>query len=204
MILNLAILLFSVSVHESAHGWMAEKFGDTTARYQGRITLNPIPHIDLVGSIIFPVMLSIMGAPVFGWAKPVQVNPYNLRNRRKAWIYIAAAGPVSNLLIALVSLVIFHIYKAAVPLDPRHPGVIFIFLFGMVGLNVILAIFNLMPIPPLDGSKILEGTLKGDALRAYEKIAPYGMIIFMVVFFSGIFDRIARPVMDFVVYLMLS
>ena len=198
-VLYLAILLFSVSVHESAHGWMAEKFGDTTARFQGRITLNPVHHIDLVGSIILPLILHFSGAPIFGWAKPVQVNPYNLRNRRKAWVYIAAAGPASNLLIAIISFIVFHIYKAAGYPGPRF---IFTFLTSMVLLNVLLAVFNLMPIHPLDGSKILEGTLRGEALRNYEKLAPYGMIIFVVVIFSGVFNAIANPILHFVIGLL--
>lgn len=200
-VINIAVLLFSVSVHESAHGWMAEKFGDYTARDQGRITLNPIKHIDLFGSIIVPVALALLKAPVFGWAKPVQVNPYGLRNRRKAWMYIAAAGPISNLILATISAIVFiflrrlHIVSLELLLQV---------LFLMVIINVILAIFNLMPVPPLDGSKILESTLRGEALRTFEKIQPYGMIIFILIIYTGIFDKISTPVMNLVIRFLFT
>ena len=108
-VIQIAMLLFAVSVHESAHGWMAERFGDPTARMQGRITLSPIAHIDLIGSIIFPVILAILHTPDFGWAKPVIVNPYNLRNYRRATIFISAAGPGSNIITASIGIGIFLI-----------------------------------------------------------------------------------------------
>ncbi|MCP5048710.1 MAG: site-2 protease family protein [bacterium] len=194
-IINIAVILFSLSVHESAHAWMAEKFGDPTGRNQGRITLNPIPHIDPIGTVVFPIILMIVGAPVFGWAKPVMVDPRNLRNPRVAHMYIAAAGPISNLILGTIGTVVFLLLKQAGP----PPQFIALFLLYFIIINVILAVFNLMPIPPLDGSWILEGMLKGQALYQYQKIKPYGIIIFIVVIYTGIFDRIASPVVQFVI-----
>lgn len=207
-VISIAVLLFSVSLHEAAHGWMAEKFGDPTARYQGRITLNPIKHIDPIGSVILPVILVVVHSPfVFGWAKPVLVDPYALRNRRKAWLYIAAAGPLSNLLLATISVILFKVFFPPQYLllngQALHSSLPFIILLTAIQLNVILAVFNLMPIPPLDGSKILESQLRGQALRTFEKIQPYGPIIFLLVIMTHLFDYIARPVINLVYRIIL-
>ncbi len=205
-VVHVGVLLFAVSVHESAHGWMAEKFGDPTARNQGRITLNPIAHIDLVGSIIFPIILYYTSGFVFGWAKPVMVNPYNLRDPRRADIYISAAGPVSNLIAAFVGTVIFLLLKrVAIGLlgGPDGLHIVGMILFYSVIINVILAIFNLIPVPPLDGSHILEDLLKGDALYNYQKIKPYGFIILILIIFTGIFGKIAFPILSIVQNILL-
>ena len=146
--IQLLVILLALSVHESAHAWMAERFGDPTGRLQGRISLNPIAHIDPIGTIIFPVMLAIIGAPVFGWAKPVQVNPFNLRNPRKDSIYIAAAGPVSNIIMAIGGIVVFIILKQAgivgsIYVTSRSAEAITILLLNLILINIFLAIFNL-------------------------------------------------------------
>lgn len=197
------VVLFALSVHESAHAWMAERFGDPTGRIQGRITLNPIAHIDPIGTIIFPVILAFAGAPVFGWAKPVMVNPYNLRNPKKDGIYIAAAGPVSNLILAFSGIVVFLILKHSGIISLSYAGskgveAIIILLFNLILINIFLAIFNLLPIPPLDGSRILEGVLEGEALRTFKKIEPYGFVILIAVIYLNIFNIIARPVINLV------
>jgi Zn-dependent protease len=191
IVVQFATVLFAISIHESAHAWAADKFGDPTARLQGRITLNPIAHIDLIGTIIFPILLAVIGAPVFGWAKPVMVNPYNLRNRRRDGMFISAAGPVSNVLVAMGTIVVFLALKnthllTLVPL--------FTILIYLIIINIYLAIFNLIPIPPLDGSGILEGLLKGDALNTYEKIKPYGFLILLLVIYLHLLDYIADPI----------
>lgn len=206
-VIQIAVLLFAVSIHESAHGWMAEKFGDSTARVQGRISLNPIRHIDPIGSVVFPIILAIMGAPVFGWAKPVQVNPYNLRNPRKANVYIAAAGPGSNIIAAGAAIALFLLLRSfgVVMVDLLRTGITFggsapiltIILFYFIIINVYLTIFNLIPIPPLDGSGIVEGFLHGEALRTYMKIRPYGMIILFGLLYLGVFRMIATPILTF-------
>jgi Zn-dependent protease len=195
VIVQFLVVLFAISVHESAHAWAADKFGDPTARLQGRISLNPIAHIDLLGTIIFPLLMALMHAPVFGWAKPVMVNPYNLRNRRRDGMFIAAAGPVSNLLVGSVSILVFLLIRDTALI--RSIPVLTILLY-LIMINVYLAIFNLIPIPPLDGSGILEGMLTGEALSVYERIKPYGFIILLAIIYLNVLDFIARPILALV------
>lgn len=194
IIIQIAVVLFSLSVHESAHAWAADKLGDPTSRLQGRITLNPIPHIDIVGTILLPLVLAITGQPIFGWAKPVIVNPYNLRNHLKDGMFIAAAGPFSNLVTATVGIIIFLLFKAII-----LKSILFSFLvISLIFVNIILAVFNLIPVPPLDGSRILKGMLRGDALQNFQKIEPYGFIILIVILYAGVLDYIARPILNLV------
>jgi Zn-dependent protease len=151
LILSVAVTIVSVSFHEFAHGYAAYLQGDMTAKHEGRLTVNPAAHLDLVGSLLVPFLLIASGAPAFGWAKPVPYNPYNLRNRRWGELAVAAAGPISNLLLALAFAAIARAVGEASPF--------FEFAFVVVLVNVALALFNLMPVPPLDGSKILGGLL---------------------------------------------
>jgi Zn-dependent protease len=201
-VIQFATVLFAISIHEAAHGWMANLFGDPTAKNQGRVTLNPIAHIDLVGTIIFPLLLIAMGAPVFGWAKPVMVNPYNLRNPRRDHMFIAAAGPGSNILASISAIIIFIVLKRLNIITLNNPGIIALILFYLIIINIFLALFNLIPIPPLDGSGILEGLLKGQALESYQKIKPYGFIILIVIIYAGFLDILARPILNFVIGLL--
>ncbi len=192
IIIQFAVVLFAISIHESAHAWVADRCGDPTARRMGRVTLNPIAHIDLFGTIIFPILLAIMGAPVFGWAKPVMVNPNNFRNRRRDGMLVSAAGPVSNLLVSLA--VIFLLLAFFQPLmASTNPTLLLLIKIAtyLIMINIFLAVFNLIPIPPLDGSGILEGLLRGDALDAYEKIKPYGFFILIFIMYTRGFDKIA-------------
>jgi Zn-dependent protease len=191
IVVQFAVVLFALSVHESAHAWTADKFGDPTARLMGRVTLNPLAHIDLIGTIIFPIMLAVIGAPVFGWAKPVMVNPNNLRNRRRDGMLVSAAGPVSNLLVAGATILVFLALKGTGLL--ASPPLFTILLFLII-INIYLAVFNLIPIPPLDGSGVLEGMLKGGALRAFEAIRPYGFFILLLIIYSHLLDFIADPI----------
>ena len=204
-VIQFATVMFAISIHEAAHGWMAYKFGDPTAKNQGRVTLNPIAHIDPIGTIIFPLLLILMGAPVFGWAKPVMVNPYNLRNPRRDHMFIAASGPAANIIASLGAIILFLLLKrfGVVNIMDPNPSVITLILIYLVIINIFLAIFNLIPIPPLDGSGILEGLLKGEALEAYQKIKPYGFIILLVVIYAGVLDIIARPIMSWVMGILL-
>ena len=205
IIIQFGVVLFAISIHESAHAWMADKFGDPTAKNQGRITLNPIAHIDLIGTIIFPLLLAIAGGPVFGWAKPVMVNPYNLRNPRRANIFISAAGPGSNVISAFAGIVLFLILKnMGVFKGSVGSGIeilLYIFFFFII-INIYLAIFNLIPIPPLDGSGILDGVLKGEALYQYQKIKPYGFIILLIIIYIGVLDVIAHPIISFILNIL--
>jgi Zn-dependent protease len=201
-VIQFAVVLFAISIHEAAHGWMANFFGDPTAKLQGRITLNPIAHIDLVGTIIFPLLLIAMGAPVFGWAKPVMVNPYNLRNPKRDHMYIAAAGPGANIIASVVTIIIFIVLKRLNIISLMNPGIIALILFYLIVINVFLAIFNLIPIPPLDGSGIIEGLLKGQALESYQKIKPFGFIILIVIIYAGFLDILARPILNFIINIL--
>jgi len=206
IIIQFAVVLFAISVHESAHGWMANKFGDPTAKLQGRITLNPIAHIDLIGTIIFPIFLAIIGAPVFGWAKPVMVNPYNLKNPRKDGMFISAAGPISNIISGFVGIVIFLILKSFGIVSLYTGGAIEVLsyiLYFFIIINIFLAIFNLIPIPPLDGSGIIEGLLHNEALEMYLKIKPYGFLILLIIIYTNLLNIIANPIIS-IIYRILS
>jgi len=197
-IISLFVVLFAITVHEASHGWAALKMGDPTAFHMGRISLNPIHHIDPIGTILLPLILIIMGAPPFGWAKPVPVNPLNLRNPRRDNLLISAAGPLSNFIVAFIAFLIIKIFIA---LDPsllygrigsfsNLLSPIITILYYTVLINVILAIFNLIPIPPLDGSGVLMGLISEEAAEKYEQIRPYGFLILLVLIMTGIIGRI--------------
>ncbi|MEK7607914.1 MAG: site-2 protease family protein [Patescibacteria group bacterium] len=180
-IFSLIVLLFSVVIHEVSHGYAALFLGDRTAEYEGRLTLNPIKHIDLVGTIILPaISLSLPGSFLFGWAKPVPYNPYNLRNQRWGEAMVAAAGPLSNILLALIFglFIRFYIIPAGMLFEA-----VSVICQVIVAVNITLAIFNLIPIPPLDGSKILTSILPRSFIRirqSIERIGFLGVIIFLL------------------------
>jgi len=190
IIIQIFALLFAITVHEAAHGWAALKLGDPTAYSLGRVTLNPIAHIDLMGTILLPAMLILMGAHPFGWAKPVPVNPMNLRNPRRDNLIISAAGPLANLALALGAFVIIQIIKAASPALLFRVSGLFLILYSILIINIILAIFNMIPLPPLDGSGVLLGFLSPEAAQKYEQITPYSFFIIMILVMTGIIGRI--------------
>lgn len=194
-IILLFVLLFAITVHEASHGWAAFKMGDPTAYNLGRVTLNPVPHIDPIGTVLVPVMLAVMGFPFFGWAKPVPVNPLNLRNPRRDNLIISAAGPISNMTVAFIAFFGVIILKTFTSgfLSPNPQtsvnyltsGIFFILYYTIV-INVILATFNLIPIPPLDGSGVLLGLISDEAAQKYEQIRPFGFIIIILLWITGI------------------
>jgi Zn-dependent protease len=187
---QLAVLIISVMAHEVAHGAAAYAFGDPTAKNQGRLTLNPLKHIDLFGSIILPLLLFLTNSGfLFGWAKPVPYNPYNLRNRRLGEFCVAIAGILTNFIIAIVFAVIIH-YAGALHLSPPT----LLLLAYIVILNITLGVFNLVPVPPLDGSKILFTLIpyRYEAqLIALEKYGLYIVIVF-IIFFGWIISDIVN------------
>lgn len=200
-------LIYSIIIHEYAHGWMADQLGDPTAKHSGRLTLNPIPHIDLMGSIFLPLFLIISGSGfIIGWAKPVPFNPYNLKDQKYGPLKIALAGPAANLIIALffgMILRFFPIISNFLNL-PIANLTIFIQLIALVvQLNLLLMIFNLLPIPPLDGSKILLTFLPDRHKEAFYRFEQFGIIIiFLSVFF--LFDYIILPILNFLFYLIIG
>ena len=199
------VLLFSLSFHESAHAWMAWKLGDDTAKNLGRVSLNPIVHIDPIGTLLFPLIQIFTNVPLLGWAKPTPYNPANFRrdvSMRKGHMLVAAAGPVSNFILALVFtgilIVIFRLRLV-------QSGDDFLFHLVTLGiqLNVLLAVFNLLPIPPLDGSKVASFGLPGDLGERYDRVVgPYGFMILMLLLISGAFGYVVWPVQRFIVGLL--
>jgi len=191
-IFQILILIFSVVVHEVSHGYAALMQGDVTAKYAGRLTLNPIKHLDPVGSVILPFLLSLIpGGLMFGWAKPVPYNPYNLRNKRWGEVIVAVAGPASNLVIAAVFGLLIR-YSQYLNL-----GKSFVELSVIVVLtNIVLAIFNLMPIPPLDGSKILFGLFPKQTLKLQQFFSKYSLI-FLLIFIFFVWEYMT-PIIIFV------
>lgn len=186
-VFSLIVLLFSVVIHELAHGSVAYSLGDPTAKYQGRLTLNPIKHLDPFGSVILPLLLLIVTGgqgPIFGWAKPVPVNPHNFRDQKWGSLKVALAGPLSNLSLALL----FGLLIRFIPLSFFNlmPGTLLIFSF-IVQINIILALFNLLPIPPLDGHWILFYFLPESFYNMKAFLQQYGVfILILIIFFGGL------------------
>ena len=189
--IQFAVLILSLSVHEAAHAWSAERLGDTTARMLGRVSLNPAVHVDPIGTILFPLIGMLSGAPIFGWAKPVPVNTVNLRgNWKQKFMLIAAAGPASNLVLATIGALVLGVLRGA---SLSTSDTVQAFLVAMVELNVLLAVFNMIPLPPLDGGNVLAGVLRGNVADMYERIRPYGFLILYGLMFSGILWRVIGP-----------
>lgn len=183
-------LLFAITVHEAAHGYVARMFGDHTAAMLGRITLNPIKHIDLIGTIIMPVALWVMsgGAFTFGYAKPVPVNMRNLRNPRQDMVWVAVAGPISNLVMALLwAIVLFALVKLGI--GGTLAKFLGVMAYSGIWINVILMVFNLLPLPPLDGGRVLAGLLPPKAAMAFDKIEPYGFFILVGLLVTRVLDN---------------
>src|SRR3954470_10888074 len=171
----MVVLLFSLTVHEMAHAWSADRLGDPTARLLGRVSLNPLVHADLIGTIVFPLIAMVSGAPLLGWAKPVPVNLRYLRHPRRDYMVVAAAGPASNLILALFAALLL----AIVPITPQTLGEptvsvpVAAILSRLMALNVLLAVFNMIPIPPLDGGNVLAGVLPPNLAEVFNKLRPY-------------------------------
>jgi Zn-dependent protease len=195
-------LIFAIVFHEVAHGWMARALGDPTAHQMKRLTLNPVRHVDPIGTIVLPGILALLKAPVFGWAKPVPVNKWMLRNPRFGMMAVAAAGPASNLILAGVAAVAVGLLLrpyAGLEEPSGLTAFVVLNLFNFIAINIFLALFNLLPIPPFDGSHIVEGLLPRSWAGAYEKLRPLGfpvIILLLIVLPSAIpgFDPVGKIV----------
>jgi len=188
-IFSIVVLIISVVIHEVSHGYVAYLQGDPTAKYQGRLTLNPIKHLDLFGSFIVPTISFMLGGFIFGWAKPVPYNPYNVRNQKWGELFIAIAGPASNIAIALIFALVLRLLSETTGLSSAVVQGFALVIF----VNIILAVFNMIPIPPLDGSKILSAFLPPDIQQSYRSFEGYGfMFVLVFIFlFSGIIFSIS-------------
>jgi Zn-dependent protease len=197
---QIVVLIFSIVFHEYAHGRAALWRGDTTAKEHGRLTLNPLPHIDLFGSILLPLFLIVTHAPVlFAWAKPVPINPLRFKDIKKDLAIVGASGPVSNLFLAVAAAVVFRLSFGI----SEEPNALHQFLVLIVLINLVLACFNLIPIPPLDGSRIAVGLLQDDLAKQYLKMERYGMLIIFGFLFFGLFEFILWPLVRFL-FIMLA
>ena len=205
-------LVFAIVFHEVAHGWVANRLGDPTARNAGRLTLNPLPHIDLFGTIIMPLLLFLLtnGRMVFGYAKPVPINPYNFRDPKKGMALSSIAGPGVNLVMAVAFAVLLRVvlplFEAFLPRSVWEwfaMPTTMMFAYGVI-INVVLAILNLVPIPPLDGSRVVYWLLPPEQGRAYYRLEPYGTMILLFLIGFGMLGRIIWPVIRPIIALLLG
>ncbi len=190
------VLLFSLTVHETAHAWTADRLGDPTARLLGRVSLNPVVHADPIGTVVFPLLGMLSGMPLIGWAKPVPVNISRLRRGPRDYVLVAAAGPASNLVLAVAASALLALmpYAPIVVGGAQVSAPILALLTRALYLNVLLAVFNMLPIPPLDGGNVLGGVLpRSVAVRYDALVRPYGFILLYALMFTGGFDYLVVP-----------
>jgi Zn-dependent protease len=192
LLVAFVILISSLTFHEAAHAWTANRLGDPTARLLGRLTLNPAVHVDVIGTIVFPLVAMITGFPLIGWAKPVPVDTRNLGHPRRDFAIVAAAGPISNLILAAIGAAVFTIWSADASSETRE--LIATGLLRFVLLNVLLAVFNMIPVPPLDGGNILMGIVPESAAHMIDKLRPWGFVLLYALMLSGVLAAIIFPV----------
>ena len=199
--ISFGVLLLSLTIHEAAHAWTANKLGDPTARALGRVSLNPIVHIDPIGTIVLPILAAVSHFPIIGWAKPVPVNTRNLRNPRRDFVLVAAAGPISNLMQALVAAVLLRAVVALAHGDIG--GLLLNALLMAVEINLLLAFFNLIPVPPLDGGNVLLGILPPRAALGFSQLRQYGFIVLYALLLSGAASAMIMPPTDLFMRILL-
>jgi len=189
-------VIFAITLHEAAHGWVASKLGDPTARALGRITANPLKHIDLIGTVIVPLILVTLGGFVFGWAKPVPVDARNFKRPIQHMAIVAAAGPISNLIMAIFWALIMAFAVNWLEPDQWLKRPLALMAQAGVFINIVLMALNLLPLLPLDGGRVVAGFLSPEAANRFMKIEPYGLIILLLLLFSGILGKILGPVIS--------
>lgn len=219
IVIQLLAFAVAISVHESAHGWVAERLGDPTARWLGRITLNPLKHIDPIGTVLFPLMLAAIGAPIIGWAKPVPFVSRNLRNPRRDPALVGLAGPASNLALAVVVTAALLVVKALFPpfravlsamLEQGALGAtgiaapLIYLLFSLAMINIVLCVFNLIPIPPLDGSHVVGALLPPAWHWRWVQLERYGFLLIFALLWTGLLNIVLRPFVTGLLWILLS
>lgn len=193
------VLLFSLTVHEMAHAWTADRLGDPTARRLGRVSFNPLVHADPIGTVAFPLLAMVSGFPLIGWAKPVPVVVSRLRHQRRGFVLVAAAGPLSNLVLAFVAAALLAIapFGAAVPGESPVAAPLSVMLNRAVQINLLLAVFNMIPVPPLDGGNVLSGLLPRGLAGSYDRLRPYGIFVLYALLLTGGVGAIIGPPYNF-------
>lgn len=192
----MAVLVGSLSVHEAAHAWAANRLGDPTARRLGRLSLNPAVHVDVIGTLVFPLVAISTGLPLIGWAKPVPVDFRHLRHPRRDFAVIAAAGPASNVALAVLGAGVFAAIDGGNGF--REGSLLAGAVRYFVLLNVLLAVFNMIPVPPLDGGNVLMGVLPASGATLIDRVRPYGFLLLYALMLTGVLSAIMRPVQRFV------
>jgi Zn-dependent protease len=189
--ISFGVLLLSLTIHEAAHAWTADKLGDPTARALGRVSLNPLVHIDWIGTVLLPIIAALSHLPLIGWAKPVPVAIRNLRHPRRDFMIVAAAGPISNILQAVVAAAALRLLWNGA--TEEAPGIAVTLLFYAVQINLLLAFFNLIPVPPLDGGNVMLGLLPPRLAATYAQVRQYGFIILYALMFTGAASAFITP-----------
>ena len=195
LVIAFLVLIFSLTVHEAAHAWSASRLGDDTARRLGRVSLNPIVHVDPIGTLLLPLVAIIGNLPIIGWAKPTPVNPRNLRHPRRDYILVTAAGPLSNLIIAVTAALVLHTIPTPNPLsdgmDVSSP--LMALAIQAVDINLLLAVFNMIPVPPLDGGRVMSGLLPPRLAIRYNQLGRFGFLIIYALMLTGALSALIGP-----------